>query len=506
VLLIESVEMRKKPNVLIVDDKHENLFALEKVLRKLEINITKASSGNDALIAILNADFAIMLLDVQMPGMDGYEVLEIMRTKKSTQHIPVIFLTAVYSDDTHKFKGYKSGAIDFIYKPFSEEVLLSKVKFFLDLYERRIELEDEIAKRKKIEEKLRQQNQIIDQIHDSVISTSLDGEIIGWNKGAERMFGYTRLNAVGKHISIIYPNKNAASGQYLKNGVIDILKEKGFHNLEVKRCKKDGICLYVHLSLSLIKDYDGNIKGVIGYSIDITKRKQAEAALEKSNAALQQFAYDAAHDLQEPLRMVSSYLALLDKRYNSIFDSDGKDFIEYAVDGAKRMKVLINDLLAYSKLNATNKSFSEIDCEKALKDAISNLGVAIKESGAIITHDKLPTTTGNISQLSQLFQNLISNSIKFNKNTPSVHISAKRDKSMWLFSMQDNGIGMNQEDAKCIFSIFRRLHSKKEYSGSGIGLAICQKTVQRHGGKIWVESKIGKGSTFYFTISTAILN
>jgi len=502
VLSIGSAEMiKKKPNVLIVDDKHENLFALEKVLRKLEIDITKASSGNDALISILHKDFAIILLDVQMPDMDGYEVLEIMRTKKSTQHIPVIFLTAVYSDETHRFRGYRSGAVDFIYKPFNEEILLSKVRFFLDLYEKRIELEDEIAKRKKIEEKLRQQNQIIDQIHDSVISTSLDGEITGWNKGAERMFGYSRQNAVGEHISIIYPDKDAVSGQYLQNGVIDILREKGFHNLEVRRCKHNGMCFYVHLSLSLIKDNKGNINGVIGYSIDITKRKQVEAALEKSNAALQQFAYDAAHDLQEPLRMVSSYLTLLEKRYKSVFDSDGQDFISYAVDGAKRMKVLINDLLAYSKLDATNKSFSDIDCEKALKDAMSNLDVAIRESGAIVTHDKLPTVTGNKSQLSQLFQNLIVNSIKFNKNIPRIHISVKHDESVWLFSMQDNGIGMRKEDIKYIFLIFRRLHSKKEYSGSGIGLAICQKTVQRHGGEIWVESKEDEGSTFYFTIS-----
>jgi len=502
VSLSESAEMtKKKANVLIVDDKHENLFALEKVLGKLEVNITKANSGNEALIAILNTNFAIILLDVQMPGMDGYEVLEIMRTKKSARHIPVIFLTAVYSDDEHKFKGYKSGAVDFIYKPFNEEILLSKVKFFLDLYGKKIELEDEITKRKKIEEKLRQQSQIIDQIHDAVISTSLTGEITGWNKGAERMFGYTRQNAVGKHISIIYPDKNAASGQYLQDGVLDILREKGFHNLEVKRCRNNGICFYVHLSLSLIKDHDGNTKGVIGYSIDITKRKLVEAALENSNAALEQFAHDAAHDLQEPLRMVTSYLTLLERRYKPIFDSDGQDFIMYAVDGAKRMKLLINDLLAYSKLDATNNTFTEVDCEKALKDAVSNLMVAIRESGAVITHDKLPTITGNKSQLSQLFQNIISNSIKFNKSTPSIHISAKRDKDIWSFSMRDNGIGMEQEDAKCIFTIFKRLHSKREYTGSGIGLAICQKTVQRHGGEIWVESETGKGSTFYFTIS-----
>ncbi len=241
---------------------------------------------------------------------------------------------------------------------------------------------------------------------------------------------------------------------------------------------------------------------------DVTERRRVEkelshraAELARSNAELEQFAYVASHDLQEPLRIVASYTQLLSRRYQGRLDTDADEFIAYIVDGAVRMKQLINDLLAYSRVSTQGKAFAPVDCEEIFRQALINLGMAVEESGAVVTHDPLPTIPGDPSQLGQLFQNLIGNAIKFRGDLlPRIHLSAKEKQNEWLFSVQDNGIGIEPEYNHRIFIIFQRLHGKEAYPGTGIGLAVCRKIVERHGGTIWVESAIGKGSTFYFTV------
>ncbi|MGH6841968.1 MAG: sensor histidine kinase, partial [Methylocella sp.] len=229
--------------------------------------------------------------------------------------------------------------------------------------------------------------------------------------------------------------------------------------------------------------------------------KESVEELARSNTELEQFAYVASHDLQEPLRMITGYTSLLARRYRGKLDKDADEFIGFAVDGANRMQAMINDLLAYSRIGSQGKEFAPTDSELIFDRTLVGLQVAIEESGAKVTRDPLPTVTGDAIQLGRLFQNLISNAIKYrNGNTPVVHVSCRQCDHDWLFSINDNGIGIALQHLERIFQIFQRLHTDNQYQGTGIGLASCKKIVERHGGKIWVESEPGKGSTFFFTI------
>jgi len=241
---------------------------------------------------------------------------------------------------------------------------------------------------------------------------------------------------------------------------------------------------------------------------DITERKQAEEALAqqaqelaRSNAELQQFTYAISHDLQEPLLVVSGYVQLLARRYKGKLDADADNFIVRAVDGIKGMETLIKDLLAYWRAGTYTKTFEPTDCKAVFDRTLRNLQAAIEEGGAVVTHDPLPTVMADASQLLQLFQNLIGNAIKFRgEELPRVHISAEQKGNEWVFSVRDNGIGIDPKYTERIFITFERVHSRSKYPGTGIGLALCKKIVERHGGRIWVNPEQGRGSTFYFTI------
>ena len=295
----------------------------------------------------------------------------------------------------------------------------------------------------------------------------------------------------------------------LRHFLEEILPQNNsFENFEVEHDFPDIGLRVMLLNAREVYQQDAGSSFILLVISDITERRKVERVLAiqaqelaRSNADLQQFAYVASHDLQEPLRMVTSYMKLLERRYKGRLDSNADEFIAFAVDGATRMQVLIDDLLAYARISTTSIPLVRTDCMVIVDNALANLEIAIRESGSVITCDVLPEVVVDASQLAQVFQNLIGNAIKFRGEAPlQIHISARRQDGDWLFSIQDNGIGIEPEFRERIFVIFQRLHRREDYSGTGIGLAICKKIIEGYGGHIWVESEAGVGSNFMFTL------
>lgn len=357
---------------------------------------------------------------------------------------------------------------------------------------------------------------LLESAPDGIVITNEDGIIEVVNRQIEQLFGYSREQLLGQPVELLMPER-------LRAGHVDHRSRYHAHPLtrpmgagmELPGCRKDATEFPVEISLSPL-DVGGRLL-VTAIVRDITDRKQAQDALARqaeelarSNAELEQFAFVASHDLQEPLRMVSSFTQLLAKRYRGRLDTDADEFIAFAVDGVTRMQELINDLLAYSRVRTQGQEFEPTDCEEVLRAVLANLQPALEESGARVTHGPLPTVLGDPLQLAQLFQNLIGNALKFNDKGPDsavnettgpqIHISATRREHHWVFSVRDNGIGIEPQYRERIFLIFQRLHGRSEYPGTGIGLAICKSIVERHGGSIWVDSQMGEGSTFHFTL------
>ncbi|MDQ2100762.1 MAG: PAS domain S-box protein [Tychonema bourrellyi B0820] len=323
------------------------------------------------------------------------------------------------------------------------------------------------------------------------------------NHAMARMLGYTESEMFGESLFDFMDEE----AKKLANDNIDRRKQGITERHEFRLKSKDGKDVWTYMSTSPVMDEKGDLLSCCALVYNITERKDSEQQmlqlttdLKRSNQELEQFAYVASHDLQEPLRAVTSYTQLLAQRYQGNLDTKADKYINYVVDGASRMQQLINDLLAYSRLGTRAQEFDIADCNAAVAQSLCNLQIAIAEKNAIITYESLPTVMADEFQLVQLFQNLIGNAIKFCQDVPIIHISAIIQDNEWLFSVRDNGIGIDSEYADRIFVIFGRLHSRREYLGTGIGLAMCKRIVERHSGRIWVESQSGEGATFYFTI------
>jgi signal transduction histidine kinase len=380
----DRMELEHQAKILIVDDNQGNLFSLEIVLANEHYQIVRATSGKEALrILLKEQDFSLLLIDVNMPIMDGFETTELIRQNEKLRHIPVIFLTAYFATPEHIFRGYQTGAVDYMLKPLVPEILRAKVAIFVDLHRKNKELS---IQRKKL----------------------------------------------------------------------------------------------LHFNKSLKQYSDGLIQ---------------------INQELEKFAYVVSHDMQEPLRTITSYIRLLEKNLGNKLDGESKEFMDFILNASQRMRSIIIGLLEYARIGTQDETFETVDCDVVIKDVLDNLEEVIQDSGARIEVEHMPVIQGNYTLFVQLFQNLIGNAIKFRREqAPVIRISCTSTDDQDLFSVKDNGIGIEKEYEHKIFEIFQRLHNPGEYVGVGLGLAICKKIVERHHGKIWMTSEPNNGTTFSFTI------
>ena len=349
---------------------------------------------------------------------------------------------------------------------------------------------------------------LLEAAPDSVVIVDQGGAIQMVNRQTEVLFGYPREELLGQPVEVLLPERFRARHRGHRGTYSDDPHTRPMGvGLELFGRRKDGSEFPVEISLSPMSSEDESV--VISIIRDVTGRKETEQRLRatakdlaRSNAELEQFAYVASHDLQEPLRMVASYTQLLGRRYRGKLDADADEFIGFAVDGARRMQELINDLLAYSRVGTRALQLEQLDVGQLVDEVVADLAAAIADAGASVTRDELPVVRADRIQLRQLFQNLIANGIKFSRpgTPPHVHVSATREPNAWTFAISDNGIGIEAQYLDRIFVLFQRLHSRGEYPGTGIGLAICKKIIERHGGQIDVESEPGKGTTFLFTL------
>ncbi len=378
---MEEEKTKERVDILLVDDREDGLLALEAVLDSPEYNLVKVSSGKEALTTLIRHDFAVILLDVQMPVMDGFETAHLIRRYSPYREVPIIFITAINKDAHHIARGYESGAIDYLFKPIDPDILQFKVKIFVELFQARRSL-------KKMNEELE-----------------------------ERV-------------------------------------------------------------------------------------RERTAKLVQINKELEQFAYVASHDLQEPLRKIIIFGEHLMEDLGENLNETDKDYLSRMCKASIRMKTVIEELLVFSKISSKEMTFEKIDLKEVLLEILSDLEIKIKQENAKIEIRDLPAITANKSQIRHLFQNLILNAIKFSKKEekPSIVISSESNGDFVDISVRDNGIGFEEKYVDRIFKLFQRLHGKHEYEGSGIGLSICQKIVDQHGGRITAHSKPDEGSVFIVTL------
>lgn len=514
VQLARELAAERRMKILLVDDTPQNLVSLEATLSGLGQELVLANSGREALRQVLNDDFAAILLDVRMPDMDGFETAELIRSRPRSREIPILFLTG-YRNEEHLFRGYDLGAVDFLFKPIVPEVLRSKVAVFVELSRSNAKLKEQAGVLQKAEQRFRS---LLEAAPDAMVVCRIDGEVVMVNSQTETLFDCDRDKLMSKNIRTLVPGWRFRLPEPWDDGSGPAAVEPPQQRVELYACPEGRAPFPVEITFSPLHTEEGVV--VTSAIRDISERKRIEEqirqlnanleervlerteALMRSNEELEQFAYVASHDLQEPLRTVSIYAQLLAARYQGQLQGDADQFIRFIVESAERMERLIHDLLDFSRVEARDVDFfTKIDCDTVLHDAIHNLRSSIEESGAIVTRERLPVVTGDAIQLTRLFQNLLANSIKYRSaEAPRIHVAADGGGGEWRFSVKDNGIGIEPQYAEKVFGIFRCLQPRDRSAGSGMGLAICRKIVSRHEGRIWVESELGKGATFYFTL------
>jgi len=455
----------------------------------------------------------LILSDYNLPQFDAFLALQLMQDQKLD--IPFIVISGAITEDV---------AVEFMKRGASDYLLKDRMARLGQAVVRSLEQRELREEKRRTEEALRESEEqlayIIDFLPDATFAIDSEGKVIAWNRAIEEMTGAAKNEVIGKkgfaHAIPFYGNARPILIDLVFRDQKDIEKEYDFILRKGDQLTAEvfapllykGKGAYLWGIAAPLYDSKGNIVGAIESIRDITERKQIEDALTKkseelarSNADLALFAYAASHDLQEPLRTITSFVQLLQKRYHGKIDPDADEFIDFIVGGTKRMQQLINDLLTYSRVNTRKGPISPMKIEDVLQKAMQNLRYILEEVKGTVIYEEMPSIVADEPQMTQLFQNLIGNALKFHgEEAPKVEISAARKGNDWIFSVKDNGIGIDPQYKDRIFEIFQRLHTREEYSGTGIGLAIAKKIVERHGGRIWVDGEPGKGTTFRFTI------
>jgi len=496
--------MSRSLRLLHIEDSEDDAALIARKLQQggYEPHVIRVSTPGAMHAALRDHTWDLVIADWNLPQFGALFALE--QLKCAELDLPFIIVSGAVGEEA-AVAAMKAGAHDYVMK--------DNLNRLVPVIEREVREADARRKRRRTEATLQEIEQRLELaiegaeigIWDITIPT---GRIV-YDRRWERMLGYT-VEELEPHLNtwerLVHPDDLP---RILEVWNTHAIGNSPFYEGEFRLRTKSGGWNWVFSRGKVIeRDSTGAPLRAIGTYLDITARKGTEERLAakaielaRSNADLEQFAYVASHDLQEPLRMVSVYCQLLRRRYQGKLDAAADEFIGFAVDGADRMQHLIEDLLAYSRIGTKDRQLEPVDCAVVLKDALTNLKLALMQSDAVVTHDPLPTVLANGKQLIQLFQNLIGNAIKYRgSQRPEIHIAVDLQEEAWRFAVRDNGIGLDPQFSDRIFVIFQRLHTKAEYPGTGMGLAICKKIVEQHGGRIWVESQPGLGSVFYFSI------
>lgn len=612
--------MREKAVILIVDDKPANVVALEGLLVRSDRTILTATNGKDALVITLNKSIDLILLDVQMPDMDGFEVAQILKSNNRTRDIPIIFVTAESKEHKLVMKGYDEGGIDYLFKPLNAEIAKAKVDVLLKVQLQKKELVEKNAslqrsallinnsadiigivdattfkiedinqafttllgysteeakgtslifylsdEDKSMVQDLRKQRKdrlsfetriycknraikwlqwnvvvkdnkwfanarditevkqgekirnylatVVKQSNDAIYIHDPQGKIISWNEGAERIYGYTEFEALKMKVWNIIPVNLQGENEAMVHKII-MLGEK-IQELETKRITKHGKVVDVLFSASLIHDDNNDQRSVAVTERDVTHQRLADLQIQQLNSELQayvqqleavnndleSFTYSVSHDLRTPLRALSGFSSMIEEDYGDQLDDEVRQLLGNIQASAKKMGMLIDDLLAFSRLGRKDLRKRMLNMQEMVEDVVTELGQATTHHATIQVH-ALEPIEADYNLLYQVWVNLISNAIKYSgkREQPMIEIDSYCEADSITYFIRDNGAGFNMRYAQKLFGVFQRLHSASEFEGIGIGLAIVQRVISKHGGRVWAEGKVDEGATFYFNL------
>ncbi len=613
------MKQQYKPVILIVDDKQANLLALEQLLLNNERSILRASTGKEALKTALTKTIDLIILDVQMPEMDGFEVAQILQSNKKTREIPIIFASAERTEHHFMMQGFEEGAIDYFFKPLNPEVVKAKVNVHLKIQMQKRELIEKNASLQKSDllinnsadiigiidvatfkieeintaftsilgysqaetrdttitfflgaedrnlfaERARQDKEyhnfdtriyckdrsvkwlqwkvvvrdgkwfinarditgikeveqirtylatVVKQSNDAIYIHNNEGRIISWNHGAELIYGYTEEEALQMRVWNIIPQHMHGE---IEEIIARIIKGEKIDMLETRRITRNGRMVDVLFSAAVITDNDNENTSIAITERDITQQKIADEQIKQlntelqnnvhelqySNKELESFSYSISHDLRAPLRALNAYSNIMEEDHGDILNEDARKLLDRIKFNSERMGLLIDALLAFSKLGRKEVVKVPVDMNAMVQQVLQELADGCPHSAAIIVHP-LPAANADRSLINQVWSNLISNAIKYSckKESPQIEIGAIQGEGETTYYVKDNGAGFNMKYSDKLFGVFQRLHSNEEFEGTGIGLAIVQKIVNKHGGRIWADAVPDEGATFSFTL------